>query len=688
MKIHARTLWVSAMLLIVAVVGCKQDDGNGNAEPDGGDDPACDWDAYNSVETAGSLTLGTVATGHLCPYEDEDWYRFSVGSGATLVTVLLVIDAPVSPVDPTYTIWSADGTVNLASPESTEAARPSEPLTITHNLGAGEYLIVVRDTAGDGEDTRHAYQLTVTASSDGDTNEPNNGPAGATAGGTSLETDGYISYRGDEDWYAVTANDRDLVIVNLTMPAGGIQPAFKIVNSDDVELASQSNPGGGREATAMDYVQALATAGTYYVVVYDDDTMNSDGSAPYRIQLSVVPDPDDNETNDTPDDATGLGPQGDSEQAYLASTDDIDWYAVTVGGADLIQVDVDFDNEATLPENLQASIRMVYAPTLVNGGKACTLDQDCQTLDRACDNELDCAGIGNTCLAGGAGCAGAGVCLPGGMCGANIITEWADEWVGGVINPNRDKVSLAAPTFGADTIYVAVQDYHANANSLTHAYDVTLSHLGSDPDGDEPSEVYTAGPPQGDHDNSMHMAMASDITVGGPGSCPGNSTTGYISYTYDQDWFRYAHPCPGEACMLEFHYDFGFGPVDYYVQVYRNGSLWMDNLAGTKDVAADSSDNGIFGRKDEEKEVHYCYYAYNGDGEVSDAGVPEEPFFYYYVNIRDMIYRDINPEGGTWDWSRSQQYSFCIEEVAPGCLSPCVDYGDGDGGVDCGSPVN
>ncbi|MCP4199790.1 MAG: hypothetical protein GY762_21815, partial [Proteobacteria bacterium] len=262
MKIQPRSLWVLSTLLVVLIVGCKKDDATGNTDPDGGEASACDWDEYNSAETAGNLTLGTASEGYLCPYEDQDWYRFTVGSGNTLVTVTLNIDAPVSPVDPTYTIWSADGTENLASPEATEAARPGEPLNITHNLSSGEYLIVVRDTAADGEDTRHAYQLTITASSDGDTNEPNNDTAGATAGGTALDTDGYISYRGDEDWYAVTANDRDLVIVDLTMPAGGIQPAFRVVDSADSELASQSNLGGAREDTAINYVQALATAGT------------------------------------------------------------------------------------------------------------------------------------------------------------------------------------------------------------------------------------------------------------------------------------------------------------------------------------------------------------------------------------------------------------------------------------------
>jgi hypothetical protein len=541
-------------------------------------------------------------------------------------------------------------------------------------------LIAVRDTAADAEDTRHAYQLTVTASSDGDTNEPNNGAADATAGGTSLDTDGYISYRGDEDWYAVTASYRNLLIVDLTMPVGGIQPAFKIVRADEVELASQSNPGGGREATDMNYVQALADAGIYYVVVYDDGNMHSDGSTPYNLQLSVIADPDANEANNTPESATVLTEPGSHSTPYLASTDDIDWYAVTIGGADLIQVDVDFSDEATLPEELQAAIRMVYAPANANGGKPCVQDQDCHVLDRACGNELDCAGIGNTCLAGGEGCAGAGICLPGGRCGANIITVWADEWAGGVINPDRDKVSLAAPTFGADTIYVAVQDYHANANSLTHSYDVTLSHLGLDPDGHEPSEVYTAGPPQGDHNRGMHMAMASEVTVGGPGSCPGNSTTGYISYTYDQDWYRYAHPCPGEACMLRFYYSFDGGAVDFYAQIYRNGSSWMDNLTDTVDMLNQPATGLLyFG------DPAYCYYAYNGDGApIVDGGVGDT--FYYYVNIRDMIYRDSNPEGGTWDWDRLQQYSFCIEEVAQGCLDPCVDYGDGDGGVDCGSP--
>ncbi len=687
MNIPPRALWVLTVLVTVLAVGCTKKDENGNTEPDGGEAPACAWDEYNSADTAGTLTLGTATTGYLCPYEDQDWYQFTVGAGSSLVTVLLVIDAPVSPVDPTYTIWSEGGEENLASPDSTEAAMPTVPLQITHNLGSGNYLIVVRDRAADGEDTRHPYQLTVTAGNDADTNEPNNTSDAATAAGTSLDADGYLSYRGDEDWYAITANDRDLVIVDLTMPAGGIQPAFRIVDGSGAELASQSNPGGAREATALNYVQALATAGTYYVVVYDDDNKDSDGSTSYNLQLSVVPDPDDNESNDTVASSTTLAEPGTHFTPYLASTDDIDWYAVDSDPSDrIIQVDVVFDDATPLPEDLQAAIRLVYAPADPSG-KTCDIDQDCQVLNRECDNELDCAGIGNTCLVTGY-CAGAGICLPEGRCGANIITEWAKEYVGGVINPNRGSVSLAAPTGGADTIYVAVQDYHANASSLTHSYDVMLSYLGADPDTREPSAVYTAGPPQGDHDNALHMALASEVDVYGPNGCSSGAwTTGVISYTYDQDWYMYEHPCPEEACMLEFHYDFSVaGPVDFYAQVYRPtysmSNSWMDNLTDTVDVAADQAKSGSFGGY---PSATYCYYAYNGDGELSDAG-PVDPY-YYYINIRDMIYRDANPEGGTWDWDREQPYRFCIEMDTLGCELPCTDYDDGEG-VNCGFPVD
>jgi hypothetical protein len=412
------------------------------------------------------------------------------------------------------------------------------------------------------------------------------------------------------------------------------------------------------------------------VVVYDDDNLHSDGSAPYNLQLSVQPDPDLHEANDIPAEATALA--GSPLTGYLAASNDIDWFAATIGGNEIIEVDVIFDNQATLPDDLQASIRMMYTPAVLDGGKTCILDQECQALSKPCGNELDCAGIGNTCLATNL-CAGAGVCL-GGMCAANIITEWADERVGGVINPNRGTVALAAPTFGATTVYVAVQDYHANAYSISHSYTINLD-LNSDPDPYEPSEVYTGGPPQADHNNSRHMAMASEVSVYGPGGCGGGTwTTGYVSYTYDQDWFKYEHPCPGEACMLRFHYDFDAGPVDFYAQIYRNGSSWMDNLTDTVDLVNQPATGPLyFG------DPSHCYYAYNGDGTLlPDGGVGAS--FYYYINIRDMIYRDTNPEGGTWDWSSAQPYRFCIEEVAQGCLDPCVDYDEDPVGVDCGTP--
>ncbi len=664
---RALSWWFLAALAVAA--GC---DGAGDDDSSADDDgeSSCPWDDNEGPDTAQTLDLGASVEGYICPLGDQDWYAVEIPAGSDLLTVQLELDAPLSPLGVTYTVYGNGGVDAVASPSSSEQASAGIPIAVTHGLEPGSYHVMVRDVANDAEDTRHAYLLSVSGATDPDPNERNDDAEHATPL-TGANVQAYISYRGDEDWYRVDAAASDIIEVRLTMPAAGIEPAFSIIDESDAVLVTESNPAGNSEATELTYLQAAETAGAYYVVVADDDGMDYDASEPYVLEVSTRSDPDANEPNDHPAEATSLGSEScggawtswTSETGYLASSGDIDWYGLDLSGCadSIIDVEVEFDVDGSFPDDLQASLRLVREAS----NTPCQQDQDCTTIEIACDEDLDCAGYGSACA--GSTCSGAGVCLATGTCGATLVSINAGD-----DDPGR--LDLAAPLFGVDRIYLAVNDYHGDALSLDHAYTLR-TRVRRDPDPYEPSEAYTAGPPQEDHGTSHHRAAAASIPVHDctVGDCCDGSTwvEGMLSYTYDQDWYAYEHPCPGEDCMLEFHYDLDGGPAEFYIQVYADGSAWFDNLAEVADSGTQPPASGSFGGVDPSD---YCFYAYQGH-----TGSP----YTYYVPIRDTIFVSTgHEEDGTWDFSADQAYRFCIEKVADGCVEPpCYNWEDG-----CGQP--
>lgn len=662
--------WMGALWGLVALLALAGCSGNGDDpdDDDTSDGGACPWDEDDSAAAAGTVTPGTALEGYLCPTGDQDWYALEIPAGQDLLTIQLIIDAPLAPVEPTYTVWDAADEV-VAAPQTGEAAAPNMPLQVVHGLGAGSYYVVVRDQSNDAQDTRHAYELLVTTSADADTHERNDTQDDATEV-TGDEVEGYISYRGDEDWYRIESPALGLLDLRLTMAAGGIEPAYRIVTADDEVLVAGVNPSGTTQATDLSVLQALGESGTYYVVISDDDGLDVDGGTPYTLELSAQTDPDGNEVNDHPDDATGLTGRScggiwstySVEQGYLASAGDTDWYSIDLSGCGngIMEADLFFDSGETLPDDMEASLRLVREVD----DESCDSDQDCQQLSITCEDNLDCSTVGNLCLAGNV-CAGAGVCLPTGNCGATLLSVEAAEH-------SPDALTVAAPLFGLTPLYVAVADYHADAYSLDHEYTVRL-RVREDPDLLEPSETYTGGPPTG-NSAAYHTPFATELPVYdcAAGFCCDETTWtgGALSYSYDQDWFRYQHPCPDEDCMVRVVYRLEGGATDHYMRIFEGNNSWFDNIADIVDLANHPQTDGYFGGLDP---ADYCFYAWEGH-----IGSP----YYYYLTVRDTLYVSAgHEEDGDWDHDPDQGYQLCVEKVSDGCIDPCFLYEDG-----CGVP--
>ncbi len=305
------------------------------------------------------------------------------------------------------------------------------------------------------------------------------------------------------------------------------------------------------------------------------------------------------------------------------------------------------------------------------------MDQDCQELSAApCSGNLDCSRLGNTCNALGF-CTGAGACLPGGVCGATLIARNSAELE--TSDPEYDpgapatpgNVHVGAPLFGVTTLYIAVEDYKGDALTIDNEYTIAVQ-VAKDTDPHEPSEVYMNEPMARDIDSNLnlgpHQELATTVPVvncvADPNSCCANGTdwtTGAISYTFDQDWYYYEHPCPEADCMLKIYYEIDEGPTDVLMAIYLGGSVWYDTIVSVSDTGVQPAKNDICG----DGECMYSYRDHSG----------------YYFNVRDTIFVSEGAQNdGIWDWDKDQTYRFCIAKYAEGCTAPCKN--DQENGCD------
>ena len=711
-------LMVLTMMLTISA--CGNDDKQATIENDTGTESACAWDDNDDSKKATALTSDTDVQGYICPRMDEDWYVFTVPAGQNLATITVHLDAPVSPLDLVYSIWDAAGKNVVAKLSSTETIVAGETLTTAFFLTSGTYNLQLRDMGSDAQDVYHPYSLSLQTAADGDKNEPNNDAKSATPANGG-QSNGYISYDGDEDWYSITGNARGIVRLHLTMPVATVAPAYKVVNAAGEVVVDGGNAAGTNTATDITYDLAINSADAWYVVISGTEPDQSDASVPYTLTIEVLTDPDTNESNDHPSTATEAGTMtcGDSwsewnsMNGYIASAGDVDWFHVDASDCSngIVEVELSFDAAGSLPADFIASVSLVREVS----DKSCTMDQECQLLSTSCDNDLDCGYLGNSCVSGSV-CAGAGVCMPTGKCAANWAVFQGTEKVPATVH-------FSAPLqkwSDAGDFYIAVSDTHGVSYAIGSQYTLRAKVM-NEMDKNEISGAYTTHPPTDDDSIYAHLknavaipvhdctqtastvpdtnvpavdsdsdtdtATADSETVGDtdtvdndentapsltPGCCgPNDWVEGYISYNYDEDWYAYPHPCPGEDCMVRVLYDIGAGPVDTYVRVFQGGSAWYDNITSVKERSSQSAISGSFGGLSGNDS---CFYAYN-----QHTGDP----FWYYLSIRDTIFvSQSNPEDGTWDWSTSQPYRFCVEKVAAGCQAPC-EYVEGDG---CNSP--
>ena len=619
--------------------------------------------------------------GWLCPLEDEDWYALDVPASDTVVRVELEALGSRSPAEPVYALWERDGDAPGEVVARADADDAGRPLQDAHCVAPGAYFLAIRDQGDDAQDRRDPYRLHVTSEPEPDANEPNEDVAGATPARLGEVVTAYVACAGDRDVYSLRGEAGQVLVARLGMGETGIVPALRIYDGAGELVVEATNPAAERgEPTSLVLSRVLPAGGDYTVVVEDTQGRRGDPDAPYELSVQLLDDLDGNEPNDHPTDATPLAadPQRCEEGSWtsftatgtVGSEGDDDWFVLPTtgcGGAGLIEAEVTVAASGGLAEQWQTQRAVQASISLVrpHDGSPCGEDGACSGLQQVCEHQWMCEGLFNTCLPDGV-CAGATVCMPGGLCGANQIQR---SYRAAVVPdaptepPPPNTARFVAPLLDDGPVYLRVGDFQGNGGDPDALYTLTV-RLRRDPDGHDGTargnNLYT---PRTLEDvpaaESAPRAVEIPVHDCAAGDCCGDGDwiSGSIGYEHDLDWFLFEHPCPGEDCNLRIHYQVDGGPVDHALWVYRDGGRgWI-----SRELA--SGTRGVIGGVGAEAES--CAYAYHEHGGA------------YLLMLRDR-------EDDATDADPDQGYRFCVEKAANGCQAPCMDYGPDRGG--CGVP--
>ncbi len=494
-----RRLWLVAVMAL-ACEQAKEDPVEGDAAPPGS--VLCAFDDSIDPASAAELSLESPVEGFICPIEDVDWYALQVDAGARILEIELIKGSPLSPVEPTYGLWVREGEglgALVASPRPEEVGGAS--LKISHCVPAGELVLGVRDLGEDNEDRRHAYTLSVTGRPDPDPTEPNDDAEAAAPLAPGAAAEGAIGCRGDEDWYAVEVGEREVLSWHLELPVAGFHPRVRVLAPGGDVLDDQRNPAATRQATDLQRVVGTRGAGTYFVVVSDDDDGEADPTGTYSLSVERLEELDPNEPNDGPTEAAALGElscgaewsEWVERQGSVGTLGDPDWFVLQNEGCEggLVEVELSLDGEGlseAAQRALQAEVQMSAALVVPDPESECAADEDCRVLNRACQNGWDCAGLFNTCLPEGR-CAGASACLPQSVCGAFMLERHFQPTMDEEAPLRANRVRFAAPV-SAPELFLRVADFGGDGLAPDRLYTLRV-RVRREQDAHEPNNVYT-----------------------------------------------------------------------------------------------------------------------------------------------------------------------------------------------------
>lgn len=438
-----------------------------------------------------ALSEGMVASEFIGEVGDEDPFVFEVGSPGRIIDIAVYNDATFSPVQLELALFGP-GDVALVNRRSQGTGRQRVQIQLSAEA-AGSHRLVVRDVGGDDRDVNNPFYVELRLLDDSDGNEPNDSSAEATALTLGTPVSGAIETQGDSDWFKVDLMEGRRVGIEVSAPeTGAVTHRWTLFGPDGTTAIAQGlegQPGWGQD------VRPVRASGTHFLRVEDDDAQQGESGRLYTVRLVDLEEPDANEAggrNDTMATASVVSP-GSVVEGYLASSGDIDWFAIDVPAA----------SEAS-PALLEA--RVAYASGSPVELRMVVFEPDGQTL--VCERR-----DGDLCRA------------------VRLIRDGQGE-------DGPTALATAHPVTAPGRYLVTIQDLQNDEVEDGVPYQLTVS-LPTEPDA---FEGY-----QGDGRGAARLVPAQSSTTGAVIEFPW--VEGYISYAGDTDW--YAFDLPSRAAAIE-----------------------------------------------------------------------------------------------------------------------------------------
>ncbi len=429
---------------------------------------------------------------------DVDWFTFSAQEGQVISLVvsretnISVVALRAALLDPdNVALDSASGDDGFPQFLDFQIVAPK----------TGTYTVRVSDVGDDDGDDRNPYQVVVQLLSQSDDNEPNDDVSQAVALTPGVALGGTIGTVGDRDWFSVTIGANQLVEIQVTATGtSSVRLTWTLFDPTGVTgIASSTEPSSGPWPAQVRAVGQAA--GTYLLVIEDDDGADADLDRVYSIQVRLLAEPDAQDQvapNETVATATQLTP-GTPVTGYIAANADLDYYAFNVTGANgsVKLITVEATMAGVSPVDLSFEVLAVDQVT----PDGVTVEPVC--LDR--EGPEDCRAFR---------------LQPDGMAKvANLAT--------------------AHPVFADGTYYVLVRDFADDDADQAVSYQLTVN-VEDEPD---PNEQYSL---RGRQDALVAPLLTS--TTGQ--TIEFDWVEGYISHANDEDWIRYDIPGTEDPSMF------------------------------------------------------------------------------------------------------------------------------------------
>jgi hypothetical protein len=679
------TAWFLSLVFVGA--GCssaKKDSENLDADIAS---TGCIADPSKAADSALPLAVGDKAVGMICPRSDQDFYAIEVGPGMNLLDVNLAYPSALSKVVLQARLFEADGITQVpnATASDTDSTDGKNSVVTTFAVpNPGSYMLRVSDANDANSDSVNSYVLQVATALDPDTHEPNDTAAQAKAADGAP---GYLSSVGDVDIYQVTiANPGSLLQMKVTNPA----TAKAIIDFEIMDTALNLLGTGEvpPAAAPLDLTRPAPKSGPLLVSFHYPT-----GSAPdrrpeagYTVVVGELAETDSNDLpprNDTPATATCLAGAGTpcpavysgsavtfkTQSGTIGSRGDRDYFVARATSAPAV-VAATLRAPATAMD-LALDIMVPHLPS------SCKADSDCNVLAGSCTTDDDCE-LSHHCIDAKAGacatttcrqCAGAGLCLalpdsPGqSACGVTIYSALDTD--GGMTTGTDgfNVVRTAQPVFALGPVFVVVHDNKDDQYdpALVYSLDVQIvpepDPMDNSTDPASRNNFYNPYPIQSTN-LKPSQARAKDISAQ---IMAGTSVTGFISYQSDEDWFSFAHPCPGTNCGLVFEWvQPGPSPVRPVFFMRRADLSLHESWTYTGTIPTTVPITDQFGDGD----CTECSFA--SAKHVASGSTP----YRYYLQVRDAGADD-------WDFTPSGRYEFRLKTLTAGCPASCSEEGAG-----------